>query len=84
MTKVVFGEADPRLFALPESASEQTKAASVTFIRPVALRATLELRLVRYARKRCDSCGVRRVRYAITLNGNPVTGTICARCAGVR
>ncbi|MCU0250241.1 MAG: hypothetical protein MUE61_08540, partial [Vicinamibacterales bacterium] len=62
VTKVVFGEADPRLFALPESASEQTNASSVTFIRPVALRA----------------------RYAITLNGNPVTGTICARCAGVR
>lgn len=88
MSKVVFGEADPRLFALPESASEQTNTpanrANVTFIRPVALRATLELRLVRYQRKRCDSCGVRRVRYAITLNGTPVTGTICARCAGVR
>ena len=74
---LTFGESDPRSFASAESAPRQT-------IRPVALRATLELRLRRYSRKRCDSCGVRRVRYAIALNGEPVTGLLCARCAGVR
>lgn len=81
MTRLTFGEADPRDFAPPESAAQQT---NTPFVRPVALRATLELRLRRYARKRCDSCGVRRVRYAIAINGEPVTGLLCARCAGVR
>lgn len=76
---LVFGAAEMRDFAPPESATEQT-----AITRPVALRATLELRLLRYPRKRCDSCGVRRVRFAIAVNGSPVTGLICAPCAGVR
>lgn len=77
--RIVFGEADPADFAPRESATGQTP-----ITRPVALRATLELRLLRYPRKRCDSCGVRRVRFAIAANGRPLTGLICARCAGVR
>jgi hypothetical protein len=79
VTPIVFGEADPADYAPQESAEQQTP-----ITRPVALRATLELRLLRYPRKRCDSCGVRRVRFAIAVNGQPVTGLICAPCAGLR
>jgi hypothetical protein len=81
VTQITFGEADPRDFAPAESAPQQTNA---PITRPVALRATLELRLLRYPRKRCDSCGIRRVRFAIAANGQPLTGLICAHCAGVR
>lgn len=75
----MFGEADPADFAPPVSAPEPTP-----IIRPVSLRATLEVRLLRYPRKRCASCTARRVLYAIAVNGTPMSGLICARCAGVR
>lgn len=77
-SRIVFGEADPKDY-MTEAAPVQ-----IALVRPVALRASLDVRLVRYARSRCDSCQKRRVRYAIAVDHAVVTGYLCARCAGVR
>jgi hypothetical protein len=79
--KVVFGEADPRDFTPPEPASQQTP---VPVSRPVSLRATLEIRLQRFPRRACESCGKRRVLFAIAVNFQPMSGYLCAPCAGTR
>jgi hypothetical protein len=85
---LIFGEADPRDFTLPAYAEEQTKgvvAADATATKAeVAFNATLVLGFEKYPRKECDYCEIRRVRYAITANGTPVSRKLCAWCAGLR
>lgn len=81
MNRLVFGEADPADYTPPVSAPPQTNDPERM---EVALRATLHVGLARYPRARCASCLRRRVRYAITVNGYPMTAYLCALCAGVR
>jgi hypothetical protein len=78
MTRLVFGEADPSLFTSPESAEEQT-------FHPTALRLDLgTVYLARLPRKRCDGCGLRRVRFQLRSQLAPRSLALCATCAGVR